>query len=178
MSQENAMHEDIEDLRADLEAAKLREAEEHQTRLKYQGLVYVVCAELDHALGRHVSMGTGTLADEDSLLKAIRQLTQERDTALSDAERAQFAAIDLYAGGAMTREHARTAMARAHPDSLTGQVYKAILPSSAALAERDRAIEKRTAERCAEIAHSMCPRAGAERKSRESSTWNQNKNTP
>lgn len=55
-------------------ALQRENADEHQARLKYQGLVYLVCAELDHALGRHVSNGTGTLADEESVMKAIRLL--------------------------------------------------------------------------------------------------------
>jgi hypothetical protein len=48
--------------------------EEHKTRLKYQGLVYLVCAELDHLLGRSVALGTGTPATEDDLLRSLRML--------------------------------------------------------------------------------------------------------
>ena len=47
---------------------------EHEIRIRYQGLIYLVCAELDHLLGRHVSRGDGTQATEEELLKALRML--------------------------------------------------------------------------------------------------------
>lgn len=51
--------------------------EEHVTRIKYQGLVYVICAELDHILNRHVSKGTGTIANEESIISAIREINKK-----------------------------------------------------------------------------------------------------
>lgn len=128
--QNNQLHgqlKSIENLEKLLEAAKLREAELQR--------------EWAGAIADHTVAGIQLVADKLAL-------TRERDAALSalgDAREGwnQFKGYLAWATHITVNEHELEYCNKAHSAD-----------PSAALAERDRAIEKRTAERCAELADS------------------------
>lgn len=94
MSQESAMHEEIEDLREALEAAKLREAEWNETLKSAAKVVCELTQERDAALS-----ALRRIAAEDSNLSAVGMRTVARlalnnlSAALAERDRAVKAAV-------------------------------------------------------------------------------------